>query len=151
VSWRHPTQLSVSRKIFFGTILLFASIVFAIGGANAQGEVSERFGDWRFFQVLSNGGRTICGINSSNGGRSFHIKHFEGDNSFTIHLFRNSWRFDRRAEVRVIFRIGTDFTSEEVTGIAHPAQGQSSALVEFVYTYDIPLTVTAFEAGLRRR
>jgi hypothetical protein len=80
----------------------------------------------------------MCGLRSD-GSRSLHFKHFQGENIFWISVFSSDWNFDQSAPARLSIRFGR--YSWEINGVAHPRRlvrgvGYAPAQVELSIRYE---------------
>jgi hypothetical protein len=118
---------------FFFLILCFLAQVAA---AFAQTHTTGRFGAWETFEGRSTQGNYICGMMTSEQGKSLLIKSYQNSEYFTIQVFSDDWIVPRATEVAVAFRFGNMFNSERLRGEAHPASPPVSAAVEVHILYE---------------
>lgn len=60
-----------------------------------------RIAGWEAFGGVANDGQSVCGISTSGGGRWIGIKYYQGDNSLTIQLSKNTWQIPSGLRTKV--------------------------------------------------
>ena len=86
-----------------GTAVVLAILLFGAVPATAQIVQLGNFGFWRVYGGKANEGTPVCGTSVYNNerSRSFHIKHFKGDDYLVVHVFKDTWKIPKGTEIKV--------------------------------------------------
>ncbi len=125
----------------FNITCLFAvwllSLACFVTSASAQVNVTNRFGVWENFEGRAVDGNYVCGLGSNGEGKTFTIKHFQNNSYFTLQAFNPGWNVPREADVILAIRLGGQFNSGSLKGIAFPPQRQGGTpFVEVSIPYE---------------
>jgi len=69
--------------------------------SQAETSLITKVGAWQAFVGKTTGGRPVCGVSQSDGGRYFGLKFYAGDSTFTVQLGAKGWRLDNGAKQKL--------------------------------------------------
>jgi len=69
--------------------------------SQAETSLITKVGAWQAFVGKTTGGRPVCGVSQSDGGRYFGLKFYAGDSTFTVQLGAKDWRLDNGAKQKL--------------------------------------------------
>ena len=117
------------RKGFAIACLSLFSCFFSPNGW-AQTTTLGSFGVWVAYEARTAQGVRVCGIRTSGTTNHMHIKHFDGDNIFTIQIFNDSWNIPNQVDVSLAIELGPNYRTNNLRAFGFPRRNNVSAFVE---------------------
>jgi hypothetical protein len=93
----------MTSKLCIATAALAVWIAPSI--ANADTKVTAKAGGWSAFGgTTANKNRPVCGMSTSPKDKYFGLKHFSGDDTFTIQIGAKEWTITNRSKYAVVMQ-----------------------------------------------